>query len=235
MIRHFSVFLVLIFISQEAFSNSVSIGFIERPPSIYANADGEMRGILGKELADIIFNANLDVDFVPVLPEDINAFMTMTNLDGFIASKTLIQNESDFRFSQMPLVYITFYAYHLESTKPLGNLADLNNASVVVPLSMEEVKGRLKDTLIDQSKNITVTGVESDFEKQMMQLRQGKVDYAISYFSPNNVAMLFSSRSKSNKIESSELFKLPLYLVFRADSKQADITIRKINNAMATH
>ena len=231
----FLILLIVMFVNTSAFASDVRIGFIERPPSIYANADGEMRGILGKELASIVFQANLDVEFVPVLPENINAFMTMPSLDGFIASKTLTQDESDFLFSQKPLVYITFYAYHLDSTAPLGSMSDLNNTSVLVPLAMDEVKGALKDTLTDESKNIAVIGVESDFEEQMMSLRQGKVEYAISYFSPNNIAMLFSSRSKSQKIQNSELFKLPLYLVFRADSEQAESTLDKINNAMAAN
>ena len=214
-------------------AEAIDIGFIERPPSIYANADGQMRGILGKKLANIFLTAKLDVNFVATQPEDLDTFIANTELDGFVATPTIVLSDSGFLFSEEPLVSLAFYAYHLESTPSLNGIEELQNASVILPISLDTFQGILKDTLEDPANKNTIAAIETDFERQMTLLKRGVGEYAVSYFSPDNIAMLFSNRSAKAKITTSPLFEIPLYLVLRTSAPNSQTAIEKINQSMA--
>jgi hypothetical protein len=102
----------------------------------------------------------------------------------------------------------------------------------VLPVSPDAIRGLLKDTIVDPANNIQLVAIESNFERQMMLLRRKKADYVISYFNPNDVAMMFSSRSKTARLKSSELFQIPLYLVLRRSTPDSAEVMSEINKSM---
>ena len=73
-------------------SDLLKVGYIERAPHIYANADGSVRGLTGKNLVSLFRKANVDVEMVRTYQEDIANFIKTPSLDAFIATLTLIEN-----------------------------------------------------------------------------------------------------------------------------------------------
>ena len=94
------------------------------------------------------------------------------------------------------------------------------------------MRGPLKNQIAAPENNVNVFAVESNFERQMRSVRNGDADYAISYFSPNNVAMLFSKRDARGNIVASELFAIPMYFVIREDTPRAREIIQQIDAVM---
>lgn len=225
--------LLLCFCSPPVVAKDVlNVGFIERAPSIYQTASGDMRGVLGKRIAQILKDAKIDVTFVATQPSQIDSFIANQSIQGFIATRTLVRNNDGFLFSSEPLIELMFYAYHLESTRSLDNIIDLKNANIVLPISPSTMRGPLKNQIAAPENNVNVFAVESNFERQMRSVRNGDADYAISYFSPNNVAMLFSKRDARGNIVSSELFAIPMYFVIREDTPRAREIIQQIDAVM---
>lgn len=210
----------------------LTVGFIERAPSIYQTASGDMRGVLGKRIAQILKDAQIDVSFVATQPAQIDSFIANKEIEGFIATRTLVRNNDGFLFSSEPLIELMFYAYHLDKTRALDNLIDLKNADIILPISPDTIRGPLKNQVSAPENNVRVFAVESNFERQMRSIRSGEADYAISYFSPNNVAMLFSKRDARGKIVSSELFTIPMYFVVRENTENARQIIQQIDAVM---
>lgn len=210
----------------------MQIGFIERPPHIYANADGSIRGLTGKQLVALFDRANLDADLVRTYQEDIGSFISQPELDGFIATRTLIDSPSDYWFSEQPLFILPFYAYHLVETRPLKNLSELRNTTVSLPLPLEAFIGPLKRQVTLAENNVTVVADNINLESQIMLLKKGRAKYAVSYLGEDNIAMMFSSRTNSNKVVVSDLFSLPMFLVIKRDVINSKQAIEKVNTAL---
>lgn len=226
------VFLLVMFAfcCRPLFANTaLQIGFIERPPHIYANADGSIRGLTGKNLVTLFKQAEVDADLIRTYQEDIGTFISLPQLNGFIATKTLIDNPNEYIFSAKPLFTLQFYAYHLDKTPYLNDLSELKNTTISLPIPLETFAGPLKQQIMTLENNVTVIADSSNLETQIMLLRKGRTQYGISYLGKDNIAMMFSNRTRNNNIVVSDLFELPMFLVLERSAHNAEIAIKKIN------
>jgi hypothetical protein len=225
-------FITLLNITPSAWSsNLLKIGYIERAPHIYANADGSVRGLTGKKLVSLFRKANVDVDMVRTYQKDIANFIKTPSLDAFIATLTLIENPENFVFSAQPLFNLHFYLYHLNTEQKVQTLSDLKGVSISLPLPLEAFKGPLKEHIHDPKNSITVIADELSLSSQLLMLRNKKAQYAISYLGESNAAMTFSKGFKRRELNISELFILPMYLVIKRENPHADELMSKINLA----
>ncbi|TRY29879.1 hypothetical protein [Aliiglaciecola sp. M165] len=209
------------------------IGFVERPPHIYANADGSIRGLLGKQLQDIFKRARVESELVRTFPKDIDKLIGRVDLNGFIATKTLMDDPDNYLFTDEPLFILDFYVYHLATTPSIAGLSELKNTSVILPIPLNSFEGPLKEHLIDQTNKVTVHSDQSNLEQQIILLRKNRAKYAISYFGPNNIALMFSKRANRDDIQSSQLFELPMYFVLKKSVDDAPNIMHRVNLAYA--
>jgi ABC-type molybdate transport system substrate-binding protein len=215
-------------------AQSITVGFIERPPSIFQTAGGDIRGNWGRKLEVVLIDAGIYAEFSATLPENIDSYVENAELDALIITNALLEKgQPDYIFADEPLFYLTFYAYHLTQTPSLNSFNDLTNASVVVPISPEKIEGPLHTLINTPVNNIEVIAIETQFEQLIRYVREGKADYGISYFNPDNVAMLFSQRTNRRSIVASELFRMPLYFVLRTRVENADAIMQRVNASMA--
>ncbi len=212
-----------------AFASNLVVGFIERPPYIYTNADGSIKGKFGRELEDIFFNSRVNAKLQKFAPLDLKDFFGNAQVDGFIATKSIIDNPDKFIFSKKPLVTLKFYAYSLPTTAPARQISDLENTSVTIPLPLEKLNGDLKDRLADPASNIQVEGHSMTFEEQIEWLEQGRVEYVITYIDQNTRALQFSKNIKTDHLQVNNIFSLPLYLVVRGSFEQGEEMMKRIN------
>ena len=231
----FSCFLTLITllnITPFAWSSDLlKVGYIERAPHIYANADGSVRGLTGKNLVSLFRKANVDVQMVRTYQEDIANFIKTPSLDAFIATLTLIENPKDFVFSAKPLFNLNFYLYHLNIEQKVQTLSDLKGVSISLPLPLEAFKGPLKEHIHNPKNAITVIADELSLSSQLVMLRNKEAQYAISYLGESNAAMTFSKGFKQGELNISKLFILPMYLVIRRENPNAEEFMERINLA----
>lgn len=220
-----------IFFIGETLAKPLYVGYIERAPHIYANADGSVRGLLGKQLQDILKRSNVDAEFMRIYPQDIDNFINRTDLDAFIATKTLMNDPQNYVFSKEPLFTLNFYVYHLSTTPNITGINDLKNASVILPISLDSFRGPLKEHIQDKTNNVLVSFEESNLEQQIVLLKKQRADYAVSYFGPDNIAMMFSKRTNRDNISTSPLFKLPMFFVLRRSVSSAGNIMDRINTA----
>ncbi|MDM7861745.1 hypothetical protein QTP81_14175 [Alteromonas sp. ASW11-36] len=232
----FGLVLIITLPGVSATAQNITVGFIERPPSIFQTAGGDMRGSWGRKLERVLQDAGIYADFSATMPEDIEFYVENTDLDALIITNTLLDKDlPGYIFSDEPLFYLTFYAYHLNHTTALNSFTDLTDATVVVPISPEKIEGPLHSLINTPSNSIEVVAIETEFEQLIRYVREGKADYGISYFNPDNVAMLFSQRTNRRSIIASELFRMPLYFVLRAQVDNAASLMDSVNRSIAAH
>ncbi|WP_156896289.1 hypothetical protein [Aestuariibacter salexigens] len=188
---------------------------------------------MGKKVHDIIDRANLRVRFTPTEPDSIDNFAADVSLDGLLITRTLVTDDSQFVFSDKPLIELQFYAYHLDDVAPVSDFSGLANRSIVSPIQIDVKRGPLKTALDDPNLNINVVAVQSEFEPQLELLHRNIADYAISYFSPSNMALLFSPRINQRDYIASELFSIPMHLALRSTVTDAEQLLAVLNEAMS--
>jgi len=229
---NFVILITLLSIAPFVWSfNSIKVGYIERAPHIYANADGSVRGMTGKTLVSLFRRANVEVEMISTDQEDISSFIKTPSLDAFITTQTLIINPNNFVYSAKPLFSLQFYLYHLKSEQEIQTLSNLTEVSITLPLPLTAIKGPLKEHIINPKNSISVVADGLSLPSQFAMLRNEKARYAISYLGESNAAMTFSSGFDRGDINVSKLFVLPMYLVIRRDNPNADEIMSKINLA----
>ena len=208
--------------SVAAKSEVITVGFIERPPSIFQTAGGDMRGTWGRRIETLLQDARIFAKYQATQPEDIDQYVANLDLDGLIVTETLIGEQSDdYLFSSEPLFYLPFFAYHLVDTDAVQDITQLHNSSVIMPVSPEKIEGPLHKLINTPENQVTVVSIEREFERLIQAVRERKAQYGISYFSPDNVAVMFNRRSNRQSLVASELFQMPLYFVIRRDVDNA--------------
>lgn len=225
-----TVFLILLlFATSLAHGSNLTVGFIERPPYIYANADGSIQGKFGRELENIFFNARINARLHKFSALDLKDFFGNEQVDAYIATKSIVDKPDDFFFSSKPLVTLDFYAYSLPTSKPITQIIDLENTSVTIPLPLNRLRGELKERLSDPVYKINVAGHSMNFEDQIEWLEQERVKYVITYIDRNTQALQFSKKIKTDHLQMNRLFSLPLYLVVRKSVAQSNEMMQRIN------
>lgn len=232
MMRWFSSIVALTLLSiatTNAYATELVVGFIERPPYIYSNADGSIRGKFGQQLEDVFFQSRVNAKLRSFDATELKSFFGHNQLDAFIATKTLVNQPDKFHFSQDPLVVLRFYAYYLKSSEPVEKISDLKNTKVVLPLPLSRLRGELKEWLSTQENNIDVVGHSLQFDDQINLLEAGDVDYVITHIDQNNQAMNFSKKLKTDHLQVNNIFNLPMYLVVRKSVEGSKDMMQRIN------
>ncbi len=213
-------------------AQEVVVGFIERAPYIYNNADGRVKGKFGKKLQAQFSAAQIRTRLKGIARPDPAVMFDNQEFDAFIVSKEIITTPEQFLFSEKPLLIVKFYAYYLQGTPQINSIEGIRNSSVVMPLPLDKVAGDLTDWLRDPQNNIKIVGSELDMETEIDMLQQGKAQYVVSYIDQNSRAMVFSPKAKSTKLQSSFIFEVPMYMVLRKSVHQSAEKIQRLDLSM---
>lgn len=212
----------------------LEVSFVERPPYIYLNADGSLRGSHGKRLVEIFWQARLDAEWKRFYPRQINALLAADEYQAFIATHNVVRNPDDFYFSQQPLVSLQFFAYQLVSRPQVKKLEDIREAQVAIPFSQELLigEGQIGSWFGDPDNKIKVLSDVGNLEQAIPMLKTGEIDYYFSYLSPDNVRMRFSTAIRDREISANKVFAAPMYLVVRKSTPASEAMIGKINQVI---
>lgn len=224
-----SLLILLLGASRQANAVNLLVGFIERPPYIYTNADGAIQGSFGQKVEEIFFNARVNAKLIKFAPSELKTFFGSEKVDGYITTKSIVDNPGDYLFSKKPFVTLKFYAYSLPSTKPVDQVSDLRNTTLTLPLPLDKYKGKLKDWIDDTSNNVSVVGHSMPFDEQIEWLKQGRVKYVITYVDQNTQALQFSKKIDTDQFQVNDLFSLPLYSVVKKSVAHSQEMMQRVN------
>jgi hypothetical protein len=227
------VLLLLLAYSANSNSSELRVGFIERPPHIYSNADGTIKGSLSKRLHTLFQQAGVKAKLIPFDIEDINNLFSFKEVDAFITTKLIVDVPKDYFFSEKPVVTLKFYAYSLASVPKVNKLEDLRNTSIILPMSVDTIRGQTKDWLLDSKNGIEIVTDIGDLQQAIPKLLEGKAEYVISATGPSGSAMMFSRRLNNNSIKSSPIFTLPMYLTVRKSVGDSARMIDQVNRILS--
>ncbi len=212
-------------------ADTLVVGYIERAPVIFQNADGALRGSMGTELAKLMEKARIHASYKRFLPKQIDQYMSDESVQAQLATPVLADDKSVFLFSEKPIVQLQFYTYRLKAAPPVVQFEDIFNKNIIMPVSIETMRGEPRRMFTEPEHNITILAENYRLEQALPLLRNLRADYYVSYVAPSSVAFDFNQSRMLRYLQADKLFSVPLHLVVRKSTPNASDIMARINNA----
>lgn len=225
--------LSLLLVACWAGAQPLQVGFIERPPYIYAMADGRVKGVFGQQLTRLFADSGVDAHLNRFYSKDVAGFLDIQGLDAFIATPILATGRDDLLSTREPLITLEFFAYFLPDQSRVSSIEQLRNTRVILPMPLEAMNGEVYHWFKDPANQVTVIHESPNLEQTIPFLRKGEADYIISYISPVSQQTMFSRALRANKVQHSEVFAVPMYLLIRRDVEGVEHILQRINTRLS--
>lgn len=223
----------LCFCVFETFAQTLHVGVIERPPYVYANADGTVKGQIVRQLSEVFKLAGVDARFQTHPLDQVTTYFYRSEFDVLIATRTIVNEPEDYLISESPVLELQYYAYHLPEKPKASALEDLFGHGVIWPIKLDEYRGELERWLNEHRDKMRNVAILNDLEEALPLLESGEADYAVNYIAPNTLSMMFSRRIRPGQLVASELFSLPIYVILRKSTPNAEAVMARVNGALA--